>query len=164
MNADIHYTRSGDTPIAYKVGGKGPPDMVFVPGYISHLEMSWELPQASRVWHRLTSFGRIMTFDKRGTGLSDPITDDRLPGLEQRMDDMRAVMDAVGSWRGVLIGGSEGAILPCRRCTGGESSRKPETKIEAAETGPNPASWSLTTDFLLSDSSVSSSPALPAGV
>ena len=76
MNADIHYTRSGDTSIAYKVGGKGPPDMVFVPGYISHLEMSWESPQASRVWHRLTSFGRIMTFDKRGTGLSDPITDD----------------------------------------------------------------------------------------
>ena len=73
--------------------------------------MSWELPQASRVWHRLTSFGRIMTFDKRGTGLSDPITDDRLPGLEQRMDDMRAVMDAVGSWRSVLIGGSEGAMM-----------------------------------------------------
>jgi hypothetical protein len=70
MNADIHYTRSGDTSIAYKVGGKGPPDMVFVPGYISHLEITWESLQASRVWHRLTSFGRIMTFDKRGTGLS----------------------------------------------------------------------------------------------
>jgi len=111
MNPDIHYTRSGDTSIAYKVGGKGPPDMVFVPGYISHLEMSWESPLASRVWHRLSSFGRIMTFDKRGTGLSDPITDDRLPGLEQRMDDMRAVMDAVGSWRSVLIGGSEGAMM-----------------------------------------------------
>ena len=55
MNADIHYTRSGDTSIAYKVGGKGPPDMVFVPGYISHLEMSWESPLASRVWHRLSS-------------------------------------------------------------------------------------------------------------
>src|SRR5262245_24237975 len=109
MNPDIHYTRSGDTSIAYKVGGKGPPDMVFVPGYISHLEMSWESPLASRVWHRLSSFGRIITFDKRGTGLSDPITDDRLPGLEQRMDDMRAVMDAVGSRRSDLIGRSGGA-------------------------------------------------------
>jgi pimeloyl-ACP methyl ester carboxylesterase len=118
MNADIHYTRSGESSIAYKVGGKGPPDMVFVPGYISHLEMSWELPQASRVWHRLSSFGRIMTFDKRGTGLSDPITDDRLPGLEQRMDDLRAVMDAVGSWRGVLIGGSEGAMMCMRSIRG----------------------------------------------
>src|SRR5262245_63261950 len=72
MNADIHYTRSGDTSIAYKVGGKGPPDMVFVPGFVSHLEMTWESPLASRVWHRLASFGRIMTFDKHGTGLSDP--------------------------------------------------------------------------------------------
>src|SRR5262249_41425554 len=111
MNPDIPYTRTADTPLAHKVGGRGPPDMVFVPGYISHLEMSWESPLASRVWHRLSSFGRIMTFDKRGTGLSDLITDDRLPGLEQRMDDMRAVMDAVGSWRSVLIGGCEGAMM-----------------------------------------------------
>jgi pimeloyl-ACP methyl ester carboxylesterase len=112
MNADIHYTRSGDTSIAYKVGGKGPPGHgLRTPGTSRISKMSWELPQASRVWQRLSSFGRIMTFDKRGTGLSDPITDDRLPWLEQRMDDMRAVMDAVGSWRGVLIGGSEGAMM-----------------------------------------------------
>src|SRR5262245_66407547 len=111
MSVEIQYARSGDISIAYKAAGNGPPDMIFVPGYASHVEMSWESPQASRVWDRLTSFGRLITFDKRGTGLSDPITDDRLPALEQRMDDLRAVMDAVGSGRGVLIGVSEGAMM-----------------------------------------------------
>jgi class 3 adenylate cyclase len=109
--AEIKYARSGDVSIAYRVGGEGPPDLVIVPGYVSHVEMGWEPPPNARAWDRLTSFSRAITFDKRGTGLSDPITDDRLPGLEQRMDDVRVVMDAVGSERAVIFGQSEGGMM-----------------------------------------------------
>ncbi|HEX9712906.1 MAG TPA: adenylate/guanylate cyclase domain-containing protein [Actinomycetota bacterium] len=108
---EIRYARSGDLSIAYRVEGQGPPDVVVVPGYVSHVEMSWETPPTARAWERLTSFSRTITFDKRGTGLSDPITDDNLPGLEQRMDDVRAVMEAVESKRAVLFGHSEGAMM-----------------------------------------------------
>jgi len=104
------YTKSGDVHIAYQVTGAGPLDLVFVPGFVSHLEYQWEYPESARFFERLASFSRLIRFDKRGTGLSDRVGG--IPSLEQRMDDVRAVMDAVGSDRAALFGISEGD--PCR--------------------------------------------------
>jgi pimeloyl-ACP methyl ester carboxylesterase/predicted Ser/Thr protein kinase len=103
------YTRSGDVNIAYQVIGSGPRDLVFVMGWVSHLEYFWEEPSFARFLKRLASFSRLILFDKRGTGLSDRLTE--LPTLEQRMDDVRAVMDAVGSRKAVLCGVSEGGPM-----------------------------------------------------
>jgi pimeloyl-ACP methyl ester carboxylesterase/DNA-binding CsgD family transcriptional regulator len=103
------YARSGNVNIAYQVVGDGPFDLVFVPGWISHLAYLWELPSLASVLDRLASFSRLILFDKRGTGLSDRVPD--LPALEQRMDDVRAVMDAVGSKRAALMGVSEGGVM-----------------------------------------------------
>ena len=89
------YTKSGDVHIAYQVTGSGPLDLVFVPGFVSHLEYQWEYPESARFFERLASFSRLIRFDKRGTGLSDRFA--AIPSLEQRMDDVRAVMDAVGT-------------------------------------------------------------------
>jgi pimeloyl-ACP methyl ester carboxylesterase len=105
----VHYARSGDVNIAYQVLGSGPIDLVFVMGWVSHLECFWREPSFARFLRRLASFSRLILFDKRGTGLSDPVT--HVPTLEQRMDDVRAVMDAVGSKRCVLLGVSEGGPL-----------------------------------------------------
>lgn len=87
------YAKSGGVNIAYQVVGEGPPDLVYVPGWLSNVEMMWENPQLARCLRRLASFSRLIVFDKRGTGLSDRVAE--LPTLEQRMDDVRAVMDAV---------------------------------------------------------------------
>src|SRR5262249_1324587 len=95
MPPRTHYARSGDVNIAYQVVGDGPRDLVFVPGWISNVEVFWEEPVVVRFFERLASFARLILFDKRGTGLSDRLTD--MPSLEVRMDDVRAVMDAVGS-------------------------------------------------------------------
>ncbi len=103
------YAHSGDVSIAYQVVGDGPIDLVFVMGWVSHLDYFWREPSFARFLTRLASFSRLILFDKRGTGLSDRVTD--LPTLEQRMDDVRAVMDAVGSERAVLMGVSEGGPL-----------------------------------------------------
>ena len=103
------YTRSGDVNIAYQVLGEGPRDLVFVMGWVSHLEYFWEEPSFARFLNRLASFSRLILFDKRGTGLSDRLA--QLPTLEQRMDDVRAVMDAVGSEKAVLCGISEGGPM-----------------------------------------------------
>ena len=105
------YTRSGDIHIAYQVVGEGPLDLVYVPGWVSHVELAWEEPTLARFLRRLASFSRLIAFDKRGTGLSDRVTNDQLPTLEERMDDLRAVMDAVGSERAALCGVSEGGNL-----------------------------------------------------
>jgi pimeloyl-ACP methyl ester carboxylesterase len=105
----VQYARSGDVNIAYQVCGQGPIDLVFVPGWVSHLEYFWKEPSVARFLRRLASFSRLILFDKRGTGLSDPVT--QLPTLEQRMDDVRAVLDAVGSRRAVLLGVSEGGPM-----------------------------------------------------
>jgi len=105
----IQYARSGDVNIAYQVCGNGPVDLVFVMGWVSHLEYFWKEPSFARFLARLASFSRLILFDKRGTGLSDPVT--ALPTLEQRMDDVRAVLDAVGSRRAVLLGVSEGGPM-----------------------------------------------------
>jgi pimeloyl-ACP methyl ester carboxylesterase len=105
------YARSGEISIAYQVVGDKPFDLIWVPGWISNVEESWEVPEYAHFLHRLASFSRLILFDKRGTGLSDRVSDDRLPTLEQRMDDVRAVLDAVGSERAAVFGASEGGNL-----------------------------------------------------
>ncbi len=100
------YALSGDAHIAYQVFGEGDLDLVFVPGFVSNIEHYWEMPQTPDVLERLGSFARVVIFDKRGTGLSDPVAGP--PPLEQRMDDMQAVMDAAGVERAALFGISEG--------------------------------------------------------
>ena len=107
MAPETRYARSGEVSIAYHVFGSGPFDLVYVPGWISNIEMMWESPQFASSLERLAAFARVITFDKRGTGLSDRIKGN--PTLELRMDDVRAVMDAVGSERAALFGRSEGA-------------------------------------------------------
>jgi pimeloyl-ACP methyl ester carboxylesterase len=108
---ETRYARSGDVNIAYQVVGEGALDLVFVMGWVSHLDWFWEEPGFARFLRRLASFSRLILFDKRGTGLSDRVPDRELPTLEQRMDDVRAVMDAVGSERAALMGVSEGGPL-----------------------------------------------------
>ena len=108
---ETRYARSGEFHIAYQVVGTGPLDLVFVPGFVSNVETAWEDPQLAHCFRRLASFARVILFDKRGTGMSDPVPVDQLPTLEQRMDDARAVMDAVGSSRAALVGVSEGGPL-----------------------------------------------------
>lgn len=107
----VHYARSGDVGIAYQVVGQGPVDLVFVMGWISHLEWFWKEPSFAGFLRALAQHARVILFDKRGTGLSDRVPTDRLPTLEQRMDDVRAVLDAVGSERAVLCGISEGGPM-----------------------------------------------------
>ena len=108
---DTRYVKSGDAHIAYQVVGDGPADLIVVRGYISHVEVAWESPALASFYLRLASFCRLILFDKRGTGLSDRVPEDRLPTLEQRMDDVRAVMEAVGSDRAALLGASEGGPM-----------------------------------------------------
>jgi pimeloyl-ACP methyl ester carboxylesterase/class 3 adenylate cyclase len=103
------YARSGDVSIAYQVVGEGPLDLVLVPGFATHVELQWESPPMVSFFERLSGFSRLILFDKRGTGLSDPVAD--VPTLEQRADDVRAVMDAVGSERAALLGISEGGPM-----------------------------------------------------
>ena len=105
------YARSGDVNIAYQVIGDAPLDLVFVMGWVSHMEYFWREPNFARFLLRLASFSRLILFDKRGTGLSDRVPINQLPTLEQRMDDVRAVMDAVGSERAALCGVSEGGPM-----------------------------------------------------
>ena len=109
MLPETRYAKSGDVSIAYQVVGDGPIDLVLVPGWVSNIDVFWEEPTLARLLTRLASFSRLILFDKRGTGLSDRVGD--LPSLEVRMDDMRAVMDAVGSERAALFGYSEGGAM-----------------------------------------------------
>lgn len=108
---ETKYATSGDVNIAYQVIGDGPLDLVFVMGWVSHLEYFWEEPSFACFLTRLASFSRLILFDKRGTGLSDRVPNAELPTLEQRMDDVRAVMVAVRSERAALIGVSEGGPM-----------------------------------------------------
>ncbi|HEX2024899.1 MAG TPA: alpha/beta hydrolase, partial [Actinomycetota bacterium] len=103
------YAKSGDVHIAYQVVGDGPLDLVYVPGWVTHLEYAWEEPRYARFLERLASFSRLILFDKRGTGMSD--RDTGYPTLEERMDDVRAVMNAVGSDRAAVFGTSEGGNM-----------------------------------------------------
>src|SRR6266511_5773726 len=97
VQPETHYAKSGDVSIAYQVVGEGPFDLVFVPGFHSHLELRWTVPSFAENLRQLASFSRLILFDKRGTGMSDRVAG--APTLETRMDDLRAVMDAVGSGR-----------------------------------------------------------------
>ncbi|HUR81163.1 MAG TPA: alpha/beta fold hydrolase [Thermoanaerobaculia bacterium] len=108
---ETRYARNGDVNIAYQVIGDAPLDLVFVMGWISHLDYFWREPSFARFLRRLSSFARLIVFDKRGTGLSDRVPLSELPTLEQRMDDVRAVMDAAGSKRAALLGVSEGGPM-----------------------------------------------------
>jgi class 3 adenylate cyclase len=106
---ETRYARSGDVSIAYQVLGDGPFDLVHVPGFVSHVELSWQVPGQAEFARRLASYARVIRFDKRGTGMSDRV--EGAPTLETRMDDVRAVMDAVGSERAALLGVSEGGAM-----------------------------------------------------
>ena len=103
---ETRYAKSGEVRIAYQVVGRGPLDLVYVPGFVSNIELFWEMPERARHVSRLAAFSRLILFDKRGTGLSD--RDVGIANLEDRMDDLRAVMDAAGSERAALFGSSEG--------------------------------------------------------
>ena len=105
---ETRYAKSGDVNIAYQVVGDGPFDLIHVPPFVSNLELQWEDPAERRYFERLASFCRLIMFDKRGTGLSDRVA---VATLEERMDDLRAVMDDVGSQRAVVFGSSEGGAL-----------------------------------------------------
>src|SRR5262245_943357 len=104
MANEVRYARSGDVHIAYRVFGDGPRDLVLVPGTLSHAELYWELP----IKKRFTSFARVIVFDKRGQGLSDRVGEQT---LEERIGDVRAVMDAAGSARATIFGWSEGSSM-----------------------------------------------------
>ncbi len=109
MRPETKYALSGDVSIAYQVIGGGSIDIVYIPGFLSHLEYAWEDPNTVRLLEGLASFARLICFDKRGTGLSDRNVS--IPTLEHRMDDVRAVMDAAGSERACLFGTSEGGPM-----------------------------------------------------
>jgi pimeloyl-ACP methyl ester carboxylesterase len=105
------YAQSGDVSIAYQIVGEGPLDIVLAPGFPSHLEHAWTQPLLAHFYARLASFSRLILFDKRGLGLSDRVADSDLPGVEQRTDDIRAVLDAVGSNRATVVGISDGGPI-----------------------------------------------------
>jgi pimeloyl-ACP methyl ester carboxylesterase len=109
MQPETRYAKSGDVHIAYQVFGEGPLNVVFAPPAFTNVEHWWDEPEVSRWLLRLASYARVVMFDKRGTGLSDRVPD--FPGLDQRMDDLRAVMDAIGIEQGALLGISEGGTM-----------------------------------------------------
>ena len=109
MPPRTRYAKVGRVSIAYQVVGDGPLDLVFIPGYVSNVEYYWEMPTMIGAMERLASFSRLIVWDKRGTGLSDPV--DRVPTLDERADDLQAVMDAAGSERAALFGISEGGPM-----------------------------------------------------
>ncbi len=108
MEAETKYAKIGDVHIAYRVFGDGPHDILLVPGTLSHVELYWELPVNEYILKRLTSFARVIVFDKRGQGLSDRVAEQ---SLEERIDDVRAVLDAAGSKRATVFGWSEGGPM-----------------------------------------------------
>ena len=123
MPLDTHYAKSGEIHVAYQEYGAGPVDLILAPGFISNLDNYWDQPRFNNWIRRLGRSVRVIMFDKRGTGLSDRV--DRLPGMDERMDDVRAVMDAVDLEKAALLGISEGGTLATlfaathpERCTG----------------------------------------------
>jgi len=106
---DTHYAKNGDISIAYQVAGDGPVDLVLVPTWFNNIDLLWEEPSVARFFERLSSFSRLVLFDRRGTGLSDQVAD--VPGLEDQMDDVIAVMDAAGVDRATVMGQLEGGAM-----------------------------------------------------
>src|SRR6187401_1200344 len=109
MQPKTQYARTGNLSIAYQVVGEGPLDLVFTFGWASHLDFQWTEPTLTRLLRRLAEFARVIVFDKRGTGLSDPVS--HTPTIEERVDDIKVVMEAAGSERAGLIGYSEGGVM-----------------------------------------------------
>jgi class 3 adenylate cyclase len=109
--AETRYARKGDAHIAYQVVGEGDLDLVLVSAWFSHVDGRWEIPGFTHFLRRLTAFSRLISFDKHGIGLSDPLPLDQLPPLEEWMDDVRAVMDAVGCEQAVVMGANEAAMM-----------------------------------------------------
>ncbi len=109
MRPRTRYAEQDGVRIAYQVVGEGPVDLLVVPGFISHLDLSWAMPTVVAMFRRLASFSRLILFDKAGTGISDPIA--RVPTLEERMGEVNAVLDAAGSERAALLGLSEGGLM-----------------------------------------------------
>lgn len=136
---ETHYAKSGEVYIAYQVNGSGPFDMVLAPGTTSHLDLDWERPLRAEFLDKLGSMCRLIRFDKRGTGLSDRPT--QMATLEQRADDIRAVMDAVGLEKAVIFGISEGASMGCMF-----AATHPE-RVQALITWGGMAKWVRTDDF-----------------
>ena len=108
---ETRYTKSGDLNIAYQVVGDGPFDLIYVPGWISNVELNWEEPAHAHVLERLAGFRSPHPVRQAGNRLSDPVPLDRLPTLEERMDDVRAVLDAVECEQAALFGFSEGGLM-----------------------------------------------------
>lgn len=106
---ETRYAKSGELSIGYQVVGDGPLDMVFVPGLLSNIDLLWEFPAGVRFFRRLSAFSRVIVYDKRGQGISDPPSD--VPTLEDDMEDLTAVLDAAGSERVALFGYSEGGPM-----------------------------------------------------
>jgi pimeloyl-ACP methyl ester carboxylesterase/DNA-binding CsgD family transcriptional regulator len=111
MEPETRYARSGSLNIAYRVFGDGPVELVMVPGFISHVEYAWKEPSLARFLRKLSAFCRVTAFDKRGMGLSDRESPERTPSLDERIDDVLTVMDAVGSARAVPFAWSEGGPM-----------------------------------------------------
>ncbi len=111
VQLDIRYARSGGAAIAYQVVGNGPTDLVFVPEFMSNLVYGWEIRHWREFYEKLASFSRLILFDKRGTGLSD--YGGGFPTLETRMEDVRAVLDAVGSRKTAVLAAQEGCGMAC---------------------------------------------------
>jgi class 3 adenylate cyclase len=109
MTSETRYARSGDVNIAYQVVGDGSFDVIFVPGFVSHVELAWDAPFHGDLRRRFASFARVILFDKRGTGMSDPV--EGVPSLETRMDDLRAVMEAASSQRAAVVALEEGVPM-----------------------------------------------------
>ncbi len=109
MEQKTRYARRGDVNVAYQVVGEGPIDLLFAPGFVSHVDLYWTEPMLTSFMRRLASFSRLIIFDKPGTGASDPVAE--VPTLEERVEDMRAVLDAAGSERTALFGISEGGPM-----------------------------------------------------
>lgn len=111
VTPQTRYARSGEVNIAYQTIGEAPVDVILAPGFPSHLEHGWRQPRLAHFYRRLASFCRLILFDKRGMGLSDRVADADLPGIEQRMDDIRAVLDEVGSASATVVGFSDGGPI-----------------------------------------------------
>lgn len=111
MRPETRYTKSSGGYVAYQVFGDGPPDVLLVPNWSTNMDVMWDEPSLAYFLHRLTRIGRVICFDKRGTGVSDPVPLAPLPTLEEWMDDARAVLDAVGARRAAIIGDTEGGPM-----------------------------------------------------
>jgi pimeloyl-ACP methyl ester carboxylesterase len=111
MQPETHYVRGPEGHVAYQVLGSGPRDIVFVPDHPNNIEIMWEEPAVARFLERLATMGRLICFDKRGTGISDPVPLGAIPTIERWMDDITTVIDTVGSTRIVLFGHGDGGPI-----------------------------------------------------